>query len=222
MNPYTTDVIAVSPGETVDAILIADAPPGRYYMVAQPIKAPLPDTQTPVYVTRGVVQYNSNHGYGNGTAEQQSSSHGANEGIPGGDTPVVSDMPGMHNIVTSFNFHGNLTSLSHPRRPMVPLRVDEHLFIALGLGMTPCRRGQSCNRRTGDERIIVATMNNVSWHLPSIRTPILEAHYYHTCGRMDDDTLLELPDRPPRAYNFTDPTLRGTRRRCWSQRLRQQ
>ncbi|TKW15151.1 hypothetical protein SEVIR_5G217600v4 [Setaria viridis] len=207
VNPYTTDVIAVSPGETVDAILIADAPPGSYYMVAQPVKAPLPDTRTPVYVTRGVVQYNSNRSYGNGTTEQQSSSHGANEGIPFGDAPVVPEMPGMHNTVVSFDFHGNLTSLRHPRRPMVPLRVDEHLFIALGLGMTPCRRGQSCNRRKGDERIIAATMNNVSFHLSSIRTPILEAHYYHTGGRKDDGTLLELPDRPPRTFNFTDPAL---------------
>jgi laccase len=36
VKPYTTDVIPVAPGETVDALVVADAPPGRYYMVALP------------------------------------------------------------------------------------------------------------------------------------------------------------------------------------------
>nr|CAB3477490.1 unnamed protein product [Digitaria exilis] len=209
VNPYTTDIIAVSPGETVDAILIADAPPGRYYIVAQPVEPPLLDTQAPVYVTRGVVQYNRNHNYDNSTASQSSSTHGAN-GVDThrlGETPVVPEMPGMHDTMVSFNFHGNLTSLHHPLRPtpMVPVRTDEHLFIALGLGMVPCQVGQSCSTRKGEENIIVATMNNVSFHLSSTTTPLLEAHYYHT-GRMDD-VALELPDRPPRAFNFTDQAL---------------
>nr|CAB3473439.1 unnamed protein product [Digitaria exilis] len=208
VSPYTTDVIAVSPGETVDAILIADAPLGRYYMVAQPVEPPLLDTQAPVYVTRGVVQYNRNHNYDNSTAAQSSSTHGSN-GVDTlfCETPVVPEMPGMHDTMVSFNFHGNLASLHHPLRPtpMVPVRADEHLFIALGLGMVPCQVGQSCSKRQGEENFIVATMNNVSFHLSSTTTPLLEAHYYHT-GRMDD-VALELPDRPPRAFNFTDQAL---------------
>jgi FtsP/CotA-like multicopper oxidase with cupredoxin domain len=35
VKPYATDVIAIAPGETVDALLVADAAPGRsYYVVA--------------------------------------------------------------------------------------------------------------------------------------------------------------------------------------------
>jgi laccase len=30
VNPFTTDTIAIAPGETVDALVVADAPPGRY------------------------------------------------------------------------------------------------------------------------------------------------------------------------------------------------
>ncbi|OEL36386.1 Laccase-15 [Dichanthelium oligosanthes] len=151
-----------------------------------------------------MVQYTSNHshGNGNGTAAQRSR-HGANDGTPFGDAPVLPEMPGMHNTVVPFNFHGNLTSLRHPRRPMVPLRADEHLFIALGLDMASCPRGEPACQ--GDEKTIVATMNNVSFHLSPITTPLLEAHYDHT-GHMDD-ALLELPYRPPRAFNFTDSAL---------------
>lgn len=182
--------------------MIADAPPGRYYMAAQPVEPPLLDTQAPVHVTREVVQYSyRNHSFGNGTAAQISSStHGV---TLFGETPVVPEMPGMHDTMVSFNFHGNLTSLRHPMRPtpMVPVRAEEHLFIALGLGMVPCRRGhQSCSRRKqGDENTIVATMNNVSFHLSSsITTPLLASM---------DDAVLELPDRPPREFNFTDHAL---------------
>jgi laccase len=46
-------------------------------------------------------------------------------------------------------------------------------------------------------------MNNVSFQLPT--TTILEAHYYHVAGYKD--ALLELPNKPPRVFDFTDPSL---------------
>lgn len=61
VSPYTTDVIAIAPGETVDALVVANATPGRYYIVALPNQAPGPDTQTPEFTTRGMVQYRVNH-----------------------------------------------------------------------------------------------------------------------------------------------------------------
>ncbi|CAM0146251.1 unnamed protein product [Urochloa decumbens] len=196
VNPYTTDILAISPGETMDALMIADAPPGRYYMVALPTKWPLAKIQGPMttYVTRGMVQYKDSH------------IHGTEESDPVGNVPVVPDMPDRHDKMVSFYFHGNLTSLEHPWRPPVPTDVDEHLFLVLGEGKTSCRRAQSCTRRKGDgdRNIRVATMNNVSFELHSQMTSLLEAHYYHT---IDMDALQELPDRPPRVFNYTDRTL---------------
>ncbi|XP_062197600.1 laccase-15-like isoform X2 [Phragmites australis] len=196
VTPYTTDVIAIAPGETVDALVVADAPPGRYYMVTKPNQAPLPDTQTPEYTTRGMVQYSSSHSPRNGIATQRSSRRSW-------DMPVAPEMPDQHDTITSFYFHANLTSLRHMRLTPVPTRVDERLFITLGLGSI-CRRGQFCKRGESNETILVATMNNVSFQLPAMTTPLLEAHYYHTDGM---GTLQELPNRPPRAFNFTDPAL---------------
>ncbi|XP_062183533.1 laccase-15-like [Phragmites australis] len=207
VTPYTTDVIAIAPGETVDALLVADAPPGRYYMVALPNQAPLPDTQTPEYSTRGMVQYSNDHNSGNGAAALRSSRSAEEEeedGGPSGDVPVAPEMPDKHDTITSFYFHSNLTSLRHRRRSQVPARVDESFFITLGLGSI-CRRGYpACKRSGNNESLLVATMNNVSFQLPAVTTPLLEAHYYHTNA---EDTLQVLPAKPPRVFNFTDRTL---------------
>ncbi|KAF8672969.1 hypothetical protein HU200_049037 [Digitaria exilis] len=182
VNPYTTDVIAIAPGETVDALVVADAPPGSYYMVALPNQAPLPDTQTPEYATRGIVKYRNYH----------------SSAI---DVPIVPVMPDHHDTITSFYFRRNLTSLHHHT---VPQRVDESLFIVLGLGSI-CRHGQqSCKRGANNDTILVATMNNVSFQYPMVTKPLLEAHYYHTGG---NDAMQQLPDGPPRMFNFTDQAL---------------
>ncbi|CAL4986260.1 unnamed protein product [Urochloa decumbens] len=186
VKPYTTDVIAIAPGETVDALVVADASPGRYYVVALPSQPPKPDFQSPVLPTRGTVQYSGNHS---------------------DVMPMAPEMPDDHDDAITFYFHSNLTSLQHPMGPLVPAQVDERMFVTLGLG-TICRQGQSCKRLgKGNERdlILVATMNNISFELPeTIMAPLLEAHYYNTSIM---DMLQELPDRPPRMYNFTDPAL---------------
>ncbi|KAL6642479.1 hypothetical protein ACP70R_020660 [Stipagrostis hirtigluma subsp. patula] len=182
VRPYTTDVVAIAPGETVDALVVADAPPGRYYMVALATQPPEPDTQIPVYITRGVVQYSNHHN---------------------SSSPLAPEMPDEHDMMASFNFHGNLTSLRHRLRPPVPTRVDEHLFVTVGLGSI-CRRGQTCKRSGSNESIIVASMNNISFHLPE--TPLLPAHYYRRTGVLDK-LLRELPGRPPREFNYTDGEL---------------
>lgn len=54
VKPYTTDTIVIASGETVDALLVADAPPGRYYMVAQAMQSPEPFLQIP---TTGITFY---------------------------------------------------------------------------------------------------------------------------------------------------------------------
>nr|CAB3505025.1 unnamed protein product [Digitaria exilis] len=82
--------------------------------------------------------------------------------------------------MTTYYFHGNLTSLRHKWQLQVPLLADEIFFIALSDG-TICRHGrQSCNMSGGNEPLVMAAMNNVSFQLPlSLEAPLLEAHYYH-------------------------------------------
>nr|CAB3459825.1 unnamed protein product [Digitaria exilis] len=196
VTPFTTDLIVIVPGETVDALLVADARPGKYYMVALPNQAPLPDTQTPEPATRGIVRYTTSghHHHRLGNA--------GNTGKPAAALPV---MPNQHDVAQSLYFHSNLSSLQHPHHPVpqVPKRVDEHMFVTLGLG-TACRHGGfKCNWDVESETGLVATMNNISFMVPT--APLLPEHYRHVGSQLS--TLVELPDKPPMVFNFTDVSL---------------
>ncbi|KAJ1276583.1 hypothetical protein BS78_05G225500 [Paspalum vaginatum] len=189
VTPFATDVVAIAPGETVDVLMVADAAPGRYYMVALAMQPPEPDPQVPVASTRGMVRYRSR--------SVVPSSNG--EDVPA----VVPDMPDMHDVDTTFYFHGNLTSLRRPAP--VPGRADERMFVTLGVGSI-CREGETCERSGSNESIIVATMNDVSFEDPpaAAAASLLEAHYHH---RDDGVELRTLPDAPLRVFNFTDEAL---------------
>jgi laccase len=193
VSPYTTDIIAIAPGQTFDALVVADASPGKYYMFALPVQPPKPDYQSPVLSTRGVLQYSNVAAGGN---------------LSGGDVPMSPEMPDNHNNILSFYFHGNLTSLkNHPRHPPVPKQADERMLVTLGLGSV-CRHGQSCKRGSeSNEVIVVATMNNMSYELPDVSTPLLEAHYKNPSNNR---WLQELPSVPPRVFNFTDHSFIAT------------
>ncbi|CAL4979165.1 unnamed protein product [Urochloa decumbens] len=198
VKPYTTDVIAVAPGETVDALVVANASPGRYYMVALPNQAPLPDPQIPVFATRGMVQYKHDHDHG----EEEE------EGAPSSNVPLLPEMPDQHDTMTSFYFRSNLTSLPERRRSQLPAQADESLFITLGLGSF-CPRGRSCSGiYWRNHSVAAATMNNVSFHLPTdMAVPLLDVQYCHCNSTSSGVELYTLPDKPPRAFNYTDPVL---------------
>ncbi|TKW04641.1 hypothetical protein SEVIR_7G122900v4 [Setaria viridis] len=192
VRPYATDVVAVAPGETIDVLMVADAPPCRYYMVALANQPPAPDPQIPVFMSRGIVQY---------------------RGIPLDadkcrNEPLMPEMPDQHDTLTTFYFHGNLSGLpGHPLLPKIQGRVDEHLFISLGKGSICKGNKPSCRRGGNPESIEVAYMNNVSFRLPE-KMSLLEARHY---GKMNGAgaavVVQDLPSRPPRAFNYTDPAL---------------
>jgi laccase len=212
VNPFTTDVVAIAPGETLDVLVIADAAPGKYYMVALATQPPEPDHQIPVAITRAMVRYRSRSDDDGGDEDDDEEESPII--LPDDDyfvVPVLPDMPDQHDNDTTFYFHGNLTRLRRRRwtRPAVPVRADEHMFITLSLGSV-CRRGESCERSGSNESIVVATMNDVSFQLPTaVAASLLEAHYYH-----GNDTaaaagvqLRTLPDMPLKVFNFTDRAL---------------
>jgi laccase len=199
VRPFATDVVAVAPGETIDALMVADAPPCcRYYMVALANQPPAPDPQILVFMSRGIVQYRD-------TPLDAVNKCRNNE-------PLVPEMPDQHDTLTTFYFHGNLSGLPgrHPSLlPKIRGRVDEHLFISLGKGSICKGNKPSCKRGGDAESIEVAYMNNVSFRLPE-RMSLLEARHY---GRVNGGAgaavaaVEDLPSRPPKAFNFTDPGL---------------
>ncbi|KAM0877740.1 hypothetical protein ACQ4PT_035302 [Festuca glaucescens] len=183
VKPYTTDLIAISPGETVDVLVVADAPPGKYYMVAMTVPSqwiveePLLNT---LVISRGIIYYNN-------------TSKGSE------NTPALSpELPfdDMGNI--SFYFHGNLTSLL---MPSVPASIDERIFIDVDQGYI-CKEGESpC-------RTAVTRMNNISFQLPT-SVPLLQAHYYNNISR-SISMVREFPSSPPNIVFNRGTTMKAT------------
>ncbi|GAA0151327.1 oxidase [Lithospermum erythrorhizon] len=146
-NPFRTDVIIISPGQTIDVLLTANQPPGLYYMT------------TTVFVNSKV---------------------------------KFRDIP--WNLVTS------------PFWAPVPLEVDEHMLITIGLGFQPCSikdPTQICNGTTFLEYRMSGSLNNITFRLPT-KMSLLEAHYNKDDGIYTSD----FPNKPPLTFNFTDERYR--------------
>ena len=189
VNPYRTDVVVIASGQTVDALLVADATPGSYYMAARPYVTAegieFDDT-----VASGVVSYE-------GPLEKSL-------------RPIMAVLPRVNETVTAFRFFSRLTSL----RRRVPLTVDEKMFVAFGLGLLPCSDGDPCDGILGER--LAGSMNNISLELPS-EISLLEANYRGMESVYTKDFPDRPPQEfdyanPDLAYDFElAQTKRGTR-----------
>ncbi|XP_010931158.1 laccase-7 [Elaeis guineensis] len=182
-KPYKTDVIVIAPGQTVDALMVADAAPARYYMAALPyISTPNPPPPRPAFdntTTTGIVQYKS----------ALPSLH-----------PVMPTMPSFFDNAVAFRFFSKLTALCRTEDRTVPLHVDERMFITVGLGLVACQPTQSlCNQTQG---ALAASMNNVSFQFPTTMS-LLEAHFKGVKGVYTAD----FPHKPPVFFDFTNASV---------------
>ncbi|KAJ3668904.1 hypothetical protein LUZ60_010854 [Juncus effusus] len=181
-KPYKTDTIVLGPGQTVDALITADALPGLYYMVASPYESfkGLPFNPIPA---RGIIQY---------TSDMSASYHDS--------APLVPEMPESNDTKTAYSFYTNLTGLVMSNKPStVPQHVDEHMFISYGMSLATCRSTQTkCNKTVGS---IAANMNNVSFEFPT-KMSLLEASFKNESGIYTRD----FPDKPPEYFDFTNGT----------------
>ncbi|XP_047072944.1 laccase-25-like isoform X2 [Lolium rigidum] len=178
-TPYKTDVVVTAPGQTVDALVVADAAAGRYYMAVSPYDSAIPGNPAFSMTTgTAVLEY---VGAGNAT-------------VP----PVLPPQPDYNDTATAYKFLSNLTALVLPGRPTVPLDVDTRMFVTVGLGVSDCQPEQTmCNRSEGP--VFSSSMNNASFVLPRA-TSMLEAHYG---GASAGVYTRDFPDRPPIVFDYT-------------------
>ncbi|KAF6993188.1 hypothetical protein CFC21_010115 [Triticum aestivum] len=116
-TPYKTDVVVVGPGQTVDALMVADAAVGRYYMAASPYDSGIP-SGPPFSKTNAtaVLEY----------------AGGPNTTLP----PALPQLPQF-----------NDTDTADRTWPTVPLAVDTRMFVTVGMGVADCQPEQTlCNR----------------------------------------------------------------------------
>ncbi|KAJ4779810.1 Laccase [Rhynchospora pubera] len=181
-NPYTTDVIVTAPGQTVDALMVADASPSLYYMSARAYASSKGAYNNST--ATAILQYNYN------TSLSSSSQPLA----PKASMPV---MPAATDTDTAHRFYTGPTSLVRPGNPTtVPLEVSTRMFVAFGLGLATCQPQQLlCNQTRG---ALAASMNNVSFQFPT-GISLLEAHYKGANGVYTTD----FPNKPAVLYDFT-------------------
>ncbi|KAF6982071.1 hypothetical protein CFC21_000508 [Triticum aestivum] len=177
-TPYKTNVVVVGPGQTVDALMVADAVVGRYYMAASPYDSGIP-SGPPFSRTNAtaVLEY----------------AGGPNTTSP----PALPQLPEFNDTNTAHRFLSNLTALVLPGKPTVPLAVDTRMFVTVGMGVADCQPEQTlCNR---SRTMFASSMNNASF-VPPRSTSMLEAHYSNlTAGVYTRD----FPDQPPVLFDYT-------------------
>ncbi|KAL5673345.1 hypothetical protein ACJX0J_017651, partial [Zea mays] len=184
---YETDVIVIAPGQTVDALMVANASPGpgRYYMAISSYQsaAPLRPGSYNANITTAVVEY-------------VGAAASAGQQAP---TPALPEMPEVNDTATANRFYTGMTALVRPGRRTVPLAVDTRMFVTIGLGFVSCDQDQApCP--------VVASMNNQSFKLPDADTmSMLDARYRDT---PDGVYTRDFPDQPPVAFDYTNQTER--------------
>uniref|UniRef100_A0A1D1YEG2 Laccase n=1 Tax=Anthurium amnicola TaxID=1678845 RepID=A0A1D1YEG2_9ARAE len=154
-KPLTIDHLMLTPGQTVNALLHADQPHGRYAMAMGPYESGRGVT----FQNISSVAYLLYAGAGNPVA------------VPA-RLPKYND-----NTLVKRNLAG-LRSLSATR---LPLNIDRNLFFTVGLNADPCNRpspNQNCQGT--NTSIFSASMNNVSFNRPPFS--VLQAYYGNIRG----------------------------------------
>ncbi|KAG5525394.1 hypothetical protein RHGRI_031898 [Rhododendron griersonianum] len=173
-KPLKANYIAISPGQTIDALLQANQPRGRYYMAARVYfsVAGVPyDNNT----TTTIIQYKRNY---------TSSS-----------SPPLPSLPHYNDTNASVSFTGRLRSLRSEEHPVnVPLNISTKLIFTISVNSLPCAYNL-CKGPNGTR--FSASVNNISFVSPSI--DILQAYYKHINGVYGAN----FPSYPPLVFNYT-------------------
>ncbi|XP_010553369.1 PREDICTED: laccase-8-like isoform X2 [Tarenaya hassleriana] len=175
-NPYVTDIVVLTPGQTVDALLHADQTLGSYYMTTQLYVSatgqPFPDKT----LANALVVY-----------------QGATS-----SSRAMPSLPDVTDTQTAYRFSSSITGLvSGPHWRPVPRNVDERMFMTMGLGLEQCPPSMQCPGLYGQQ--FAGSLNNRSFENPKT-FPMQEAYFYNISGVYSDD----FPNQPPIKFDYTN------------------
>ncbi|PSS00019.1 Laccase-15 like [Actinidia chinensis var. chinensis] len=175
MKPLTANYVTISPGQTLDALLFANQPPGRYYIAARAYTSGV-NISFDNTTTTGIVQY-----YG--------------QYYPPSSPPSFPPLPNYNDTFAIINFSSSLRSLACKKHPIsVPLNVTTKLISTVSVNTFPCPNS-TCEGPNGTR--LAASMNNISFVNPSI--DILQAYYKGINGVFGN----QFPSVPPLIFNYT-------------------
>lgn len=183
-KPFTTNVVMSGPGQTTNVLLTADQPPAHYYMAARAYNTAM-NAAFDNTTTTAILEYKS----APCSAKGQSSK------------PILPQLPGYNDTATATAFNAGIRS---PSQVKVPTDIDENLFFTVGLGLNNCARPNSPRCQGPNGTRFAASMNNVSFVLPTTNS-IMQAYYQGAPGVFTTD----FPPVPPIQFDYTGNVSRG-------------
>ncbi|KAL1540547.1 laccase [Salvia divinorum] len=175
LKPFTTNYVAISPGQTLDVLLLADQKSHYYYMAVGPYSVAGTFDNT---TTTALLEYRTTPST-----------------LPP-SSPRLPLLPESNNTLASADFTRKFKTLSLKNRPInVPTNPSTKLFFTLSMNTLPCPNA-TCLGPFGDR--FSTSINNLTFDQPKIS--ILEAYYKGTNGVYSGD----FPSRPPLAFNYTE------------------
>ncbi|XP_039129620.1 LOW QUALITY PROTEIN: putative laccase-9 [Dioscorea cayenensis subsp. rotundata] len=189
-KPFVTDFIMITPGQTMDLMLVADAPintssssNNRFYMAARPYASAV-----------GVTHDNTTT-----TAILEYITPGTNKTVVD-SSPVFPSLPAENDTDAATAFVAELRSLATKEHPVdVPQTINERVIITVAVNVRPCEENNTCLGPFNNR--FAASLNNISFEFPTI--DILDAYYHQISGVYEEG----FPPEPPLIYNFTGDNL---------------
>ncbi|KAK7301675.1 hypothetical protein RJT34_12546 [Clitoria ternatea] len=182
-KPFTTTVLMIGPGQTINVLVTVNQPQGLYYMAAHAyesaVNAPFDNT-----TTTAILEYKS-------TRHRDRSR----------SRPVLPALPAFNDTVTAPAFTAGIRGLSKVR---VFIKAGVNLHIMVGLGLINCINPNSPRCQGPNGTRFTASMNNVSFVLPST-TSLMQTYYEGFPGVFTTD----FPPVPPLQFNYTGNVPRG-------------
>ncbi|KAG2284906.1 hypothetical protein Bca52824_044510 [Brassica carinata] len=173
-KPFTTERVMLVPGQTMNVLLTADQATGRYSIAMGP------------YESAKNVKFQ----HTSATANLRYFGALPNSVASPAKLPLFND-----NIAVKTVMDG-LRSLNAVD---VPIDVDAHLFITIGINVNKCNSENPNNKCQGPRKgRLAASMNNISFVEPKVS--ILEAYY----KKLEGYFTLDFPTAPEKSYDFVN------------------
>ncbi|KAK7844864.1 laccase-14 [Quercus suber] len=174
VKPVITGFVMITPGQTMDILVTANQPLGRYYVAARQYDSARSDvTDYDQTNATAILEYRGNY-------------------TSSADPIFPSTLPSYEDFVPALSFTSRLRSLANHDHPVnVPKNITTRMYIAASMNTVTF----DYEGTTKDG--LASSLNNVSWINPS--TDVLLAYYRNMSGIYTPD----FPEYPPVLFNFT-------------------
>lgn len=173
-KPFTTDRVMLGPGQTMNVLVTADQPIGRYSMAVGP------------YMSAKGVQFQN----------ISSIAYFQYSGAVLDNLSLTPKLPSFNDNLAAKTVMDGLKSLY---RANVSKVIDTNLFVTVGLNVQMCHsKTPKQNCRGPNNGVMAASMNNISFVKPKIS--VLQAYYKKINGSFTED----FPEVPLKFYDFVN------------------